>query len=413
MSVPPPRDNRRELPIGRRIAQLRVRRGMNQQVFADRIGRSKSWVDKVERGVRRLDRLPMIEAVAAALGVTPAVLLGRTTRRAPAAGGTAAAVEAVREALADHDTPTGRDWPPTVTELDRQLRYAETAYRYAHHQQTLRVLPGLLTATRHAHHTTPTLTGPLLARVHRLTAQTMVKLGEPHLAWLAADRAMTAAADDPDRAGHAAVALAQALRALDRPRLALLAATTAVRRLAVSRYQQTPPEHLPADDLALTGTLLAEAAIAAATCGDTTTCKEYADRAHHLAAVHDARGHHHDDGFAPVSVDLARALAAARLGDHATAVALHHRATRDAGWPRLPAEHRAAHLIDMARAHLDTGDHHAAGRALLTADQTAPAEVRLRPVGRALLTTLVRAGRTPADLTRLAATIGLTRPPRS
>ncbi|WBB79859.1 helix-turn-helix domain-containing protein [Micromonospora sp. WMMD882] len=407
MSVPPPRDNHRELPIGRRIAQLRARRGMNQQVFADRIGRSKSWVDKVERGVRRLDRLPMIEAVAAALGVTPAVLLGRNTRRAPAAGGTAAAVEAVREALADHDAPAGRDWPPSVTELDRQLRYAETTYRHAHHQQTLRVLPGLLTATRHAHHTAQILTGPLLARVHRLTALTMVKLGDPHLAWLAADRAMTAAAGDPRRAGYAAVALAQALRAIDRPRLALLAATTAVRPLDLAPYRE-----LPADGLALAGTLLTEAAIAAATCGDTTTCAEYADRAHHLAVTHDARGHHDDDGFAPVTVDLARALAAARLGDHATAVALHHRATRDAGWPRLPAEHRAAHLIDMARVHLDTGDHHAAGRALLAADQTAPAEVRLRPAAHTLLTTLVRAGRTPADLTRLAATIGLTRPPR-
>ncbi|WP_157517620.1 helix-turn-helix domain-containing protein, partial [Micromonospora rifamycinica] len=32
-----------EPPIGRRIAELRARRGMSQQVFADRIGKSKSW----------------------------------------------------------------------------------------------------------------------------------------------------------------------------------------------------------------------------------------------------------------------------------------------------------------------------------------------------------------------------------
>ncbi|MFE0591917.1 helix-turn-helix domain-containing protein [Micromonospora echinospora] len=411
MSTPPPRDNRRELPIGRRIAQLRARRGMNQQVFADRVGRSKSWVDKVERGVRRLDRLPMIESVAAALGVTPAVLLGRNTRRAPAAGDATAAVEAVREALADHDTPAGRDWPPSGTELDRQLRYAETAYRHAHHQQVLRVLPGLLTATRHARHAAPALTDPLV-RVHRLTAQTMVKLGDPHLAWLAADRAMTTASGDARLTARAAVALTQALRALDRGRLALAVATTAVRRLAPRPYRDTPPDHLPADDLALTGTLLAEAAVAAATCGDATTAQECADRAHHLATTHQDRGCHDDDGFAPVLVELARALVAARLGDHPAALARHHHATRDPAWQQLPAEHRAAHLIDMARAHLDTGDHHAAGRALLTADQIAPAEVRLRPAARTLLAALVRAGRTPADLTRLAATIGLTRQPR-
>ena len=39
-----------ELPIGRRVAYWRTRRKMSQQVFADRLGKSKSWVDKVERG---------------------------------------------------------------------------------------------------------------------------------------------------------------------------------------------------------------------------------------------------------------------------------------------------------------------------------------------------------------------------
>ncbi|SCL22483.1 Helix-turn-helix domain-containing protein [Micromonospora inyonensis] len=49
VTAPGRQDGHRELPIGRRVAQLRVRRGMSQQVFADRIGRSKSWVDKVVR----------------------------------------------------------------------------------------------------------------------------------------------------------------------------------------------------------------------------------------------------------------------------------------------------------------------------------------------------------------------------
>ncbi|MFD0819547.1 multiprotein-bridging factor 1 family protein, partial [Micromonospora zhanjiangensis] len=35
-----------DLPIGRRVARLRTRLGMSQQVFADRVGRSTSWVDK-------------------------------------------------------------------------------------------------------------------------------------------------------------------------------------------------------------------------------------------------------------------------------------------------------------------------------------------------------------------------------
>lgn len=38
-----------QLPVGRRVAYWRGLRRMSQQVFADRLGKSKSWVDKVVR----------------------------------------------------------------------------------------------------------------------------------------------------------------------------------------------------------------------------------------------------------------------------------------------------------------------------------------------------------------------------
>ncbi|WDZ83754.1 helix-turn-helix domain-containing protein [Micromonospora cathayae] len=402
-------DSPRDLPIGRRVAQLRARRGMSQQVFADRIGRSKSWVDKVERGVRTLDRLAMIETVAAALGVAPAVLLGRRVPRTPATG-TPAAVERVREALADYDGPVGRDWPSSVAELDRQTRYAQTAYRHAHHAQVLRMLPGLLAAARHAGRPTPTAdawpVGPLLVRVYALTAGLLVKLGEPQLAWLAADRAFGTAGGHPRLTGYAAVPLAQAFRALNRGRLALGAATSAVRGL-----DPTPGRDASPEQLALAGTLLAEAAIAAATSGDPTTAHSLTDRAAHLAATHTDRQYHDDDGFGPIVVDLTRALVAARLGDHQTALDLHRDAAKGDAWQRLPAEHRAAHLIETARTCLDLGDPDAAGRALVAADRIAPAEVRLRPVAHSVLATVVRTGTTPADVACLAAAVGLTRQP--
>ena len=58
-----------ELPIGRRVAYWRGRRKMSQQVFADRLGKSKSWVDKVERGVRRLDKFSVVYEIADVLQV--------------------------------------------------------------------------------------------------------------------------------------------------------------------------------------------------------------------------------------------------------------------------------------------------------------------------------------------------------
>jgi hypothetical protein len=36
------------------------RRGLTRQVFADRLGKSLSWVDKIRAGDRQLDRLSVL-----------------------------------------------------------------------------------------------------------------------------------------------------------------------------------------------------------------------------------------------------------------------------------------------------------------------------------------------------------------
>ncbi|MFI0795177.1 hypothetical protein ACH4OY_21225 [Micromonospora rubida] len=270
------------------------------------------------------------------------------------------------------------------------------------------MLPDLLGDSRHVCHTRPAdePAADLLVRVYRLAAQVLVKLGEANLAWLAADRAMNAATGDPRRAGLAAISLAQALWALRRGRLAMTAALTAVHQLDL-----TPARVFLPDEPALTGTLLIEAALAAATCGDDTAAGELTERAAHLATAHGHHHHHDNDGtgFGPTAVELARALTAMRLGDHHRAVIIHRQATGGDAWHQLPAEHRAAHLIDITRAHLDLGDPRAAGRALVTADRIAPAETRTRPAAHTALTAVLRAGPTAADVARLAATIGLLR----
>ncbi|WP_405114672.1 helix-turn-helix domain-containing protein [Micromonospora sp. NBC_01405] len=410
----PNRRNSGQPPIGRRVAQLRTRRGMTQQIFASRVGRSKSWVDKVERGLRTLDRISVLEAVAAVLGVAPEVLLARETRRGELAAGVAAAVERVRAALACYHTPGPGEagWRPPLPleELDRQVTYAWLAYRRAHHSQALRMLPDLLADARQAReHGAPTgsaRAADLLVRIYRLAAQMLVKLGEANLAWLAADRAMATAAGDPRRTAVAAIALVQALRALEEGRLALIAASTAVRRLAPHPSHDVPP-----DRLALAGTLLVEAALAAART-DSAAARNLIDHATRLADAHGDRPDRDNDDieYGPSVAALARALITAELGDPHQAVSLHKRTAVGDAWNRLPAEHRAAHLIDMARIHVDSGNPHAAGRALVTADRIAPAETRIRPAARTVLTAVLRDGRAAADVTRLAAIIGLTQP---
>ena len=78
-------------------------------------------------------------------------------------------------------------------------------------------------------------------------------------------------------------------------------------------------------------------------------------------------------------MELARVTAAVELGDRAAVIARHESDLRRDGWRLLPPEHRAAYLVDAARAYLHADDPVTAARLLGDADRTAPAEVRQRP----------------------------------
>ncbi|MEW2382394.1 helix-turn-helix transcriptional regulator [Micromonospora sp. NPDC047707] len=375
-----------DLPIGRRVARWRVRRRMTQQMLADRLGRSKSWVDKVERGVRTLDRYPLIQEIAEVLRVDPMALLGQHRPPAPATPQALDGVDGIRAALARYDhTP-----PKPTDEVRRHVEHAWLTYQHAHYAQLVRVLPGLLDATRSAE-------PGLLVPAYRITSSLLVKLGEADLAWLAADRAIAAAGGDPVRVATAAVSIGAALRALGRHRLARAATLAAASRLAPTQAQ------------AVHGTLLLQAALAAAGCGDARRAEELTARAAGIAAQVRAGDDPHRTGFGPAAVELARVVVAVELGDGGGAVQRHATVMQREAWRRLPAEHRAAYLVDVARAYLQIGDLRGAARALVEADAVAPAEVRCRPSARTVIAEVARGHPAPAGVARLATLVGLTR----
>ncbi|MBX7268355.1 helix-turn-helix transcriptional regulator [Micromonospora sp. Llam7] len=383
MSRPHRRDHN-SVPIGRRVAELRARRGMSQQAFADRLGKSKSWVDKIERGVRRLDRYSVIREIADVLRLDPDLLLG--PRQPPPAAPGLDGIDGVRAALARyHDRPRRT---VTAQQASRQVAYAWMAYQHARYPQLLDALPALLDATHG--------TRSLLVSTYRITAAVLIKLDHPHLAWLAADRAVTTAVGGPTLTATATIAVTQALRALGHHHLALSTALSAADT---------------ADDPAVRGTLHLQAGLAAAGSGDRRNVHDLLDHAVALAdqQISDTDPHH--TGFGPAAVQVARFLAAHHLGDTTEAIHRHVHTVRSDGWGRLPPEHRAAHLIDAARAYLDTGDPAQAGQALLHADRIAPAEVRSRPAARTLLAQVIQRGPAAADVARLATIVGLIRQP--
>ena len=78
--------------LGRKIAAERRRRGLSQPELARMIDRSVAWVSQVERGVRRVDRMSVLETLAAALDIPLAELaaeapvVAAVTEEPPGAG---------------------------------------------------------------------------------------------------------------------------------------------------------------------------------------------------------------------------------------------------------------------------------------------------------------------------------------
>src|SRR5215470_13986921 len=78
--------------LGRKIAAERRRRGLSQPELARMIGRSVAWVSQVERGVRKVDRMSVLEIVANALDVpladlaAEAPVVAAVTEEPPGAG---------------------------------------------------------------------------------------------------------------------------------------------------------------------------------------------------------------------------------------------------------------------------------------------------------------------------------------
>ncbi|WP_245648119.1 helix-turn-helix domain-containing protein, partial [Micromonospora rosaria] len=240
--------NSAEVPIGRRVAQWRARRRMTQQMLADRIGKSKSWVDKVERGVRALHRFPVIQEIGAALRVDPLVLLGFDVPPPSVARSDADGLDQVRAALACYDVfrNGGAEGCLSVDEVRQRVEHAWLTYQHGHYPQVVRALPGLLDAAQRLHAVDRVPGSGPLVQVYRMAASVLVKLGEADLAWLAADRAMATAAADPMLAATAAVHLAQALRALNRPHLALTTTLPAIHSHPtglIMRFASPNPAH--------------------------------------------------------------------------------------------------------------------------------------------------------------------------
>jgi transcriptional regulator with XRE-family HTH domain len=406
-----------ELPIGRRVAYWRSRRKMSQQVFADRLGKSKSWVDKVERGVRRLDKFSVVYEIADVLQVDVQLLLGREPERRPDSMNCIdqVEVEEIRSALERYDQISAffnaPPEPPVLPEMRKAINHAWQTYNHAKYGMLARALPKLLRdsqAADTAYNGTEEgrQAAHLLAQVYMVASSVLRRLGEHELSWLAADRSIAVAqrAADPMLTGVATYRVALALLALGRSRPALEVNVNIANRLAPgANGEATTPERL-----SVYGMLLLQGAMAAARIGDTASVRDLLAGAEEAARSLGGDHNHYWTSFGPTNVQLHRAAAAVELGEGKLAVDTHQHIDQ-IGFGALVPERRAHHYLDIARGFAQIGNVEGASDMLLEGDRLAPSEIRCRPIAREVLSDVLRRSRgtPPPPIAELAEHMGV------
>jgi len=404
-----------EQPIGRRVAYWRGRRRMSQQVFADRLAKSKSWVDKVERGVRRLDKFSVIYEIADVLQLDVQVLMGRDPARRPDSTNCIdeVEVEEIRAALERYDqinayfNPPAQ--PPPLAEVRKAVSHAWQTYQHVRYGMLTRMLPRLLRDTQAADAAYEGDAGReaahLLGQVYQISSSALRKLGEHELAWLAADRAIAASyrASDDLLAGIATHRIGMALVALGRFRSALEVTVNVANRLAPGHGQEATPERL-----SVYGTLLLQAAMAAARLGDSATVRDLVTGAEDAAATVGGDHNHYWTSFGPTNVAFYRVATAIEMGEGGRAVET-NATISPADFSAMLPERRAHHLLDLSRGLTQVGAIDKAADTLLDADRMAPAEIRCRPLAHEVVLDVLRRSRgsIPTGIAELAEQMGV------
>jgi transcriptional regulator with XRE-family HTH domain len=387
--------------LGRKIAAERRRRGLSQPELARMVDRSVAWLSQVERGARKVDRMSVLEALAATLDVPLAELaaeapvVAAVTEEPPGAGGLRLVLSG---AYALRGMLDGRR-APAISTLRIKARKAWALTHAGHYTELTDLLrnlvPDLETAARSVPKQQRAEVSELLAATYQACSAALAKLSEPEAAWIAADRAMAAA----ERAGSPMLVAAGAYRLVfvfinarhyDQ---AEETARTAAEALWPMADRGDPPA------MSLWGGLTLQRAITAAYLNDPDTAYGQLEQARQIAGRLGEGHNEYNTEFGPANVRLYEIAVAVELGDAGRAL----RAAATVDTTGLSAERQARMLIDVARAHAQRRQANEAVAALLKAEAITPEQVRGHPVVRQLVSDLLTMQDSPAaELRELA-----------
>ncbi|MFJ4585338.1 helix-turn-helix domain-containing protein [Streptomyces echinatus] len=384
--------------IGRRVRRARLRLGMPQADLAAALGKSQGWVSKMERGQIEIDRVGLLNALAAELHVHPNDLIGRPYTSSPADNQWQVAAASILRELRRYDlTPVFEGTPRQSSELWRDMTRLHRLRDAAANVAILRVLPDLLREARalaevsNGHEREEAYA--IYAVACKFTHTAAHALGHAELITMAAERAAWSArlSGDP-----VMPALADWMRVWDMWATADWDDSLSLSDKALGGIQD---DYDRGDPLAVRmwGSLHLRAAVSAARAGRPA---ESEDRIAHARAAAERMTNHqgppvydrHSVTFSPGNVQIHAISVALEYGDQTRALAINRR-TGPELVAALPNSRQGHHHMDLARAWLWDGNRDKALAELETAERIAPQLVRNHPMARSTLRSVVYAER--------------------
>jgi len=383
--------------IGGRVRIWRRRRKLSQAALAGLAGISQGYLSQIETGVRSVEMRSTMVALAGALDIAVADLLGQNTDPAdPVRVRASEAVASVRVALVDLEV--GDLAPPLrgPAELDAAIADMQQLRQASDHLTLAPLLPGLLRDAAGR--------PDALVRVAYAASACLRALGYRDLARPAARIAVDAARELDDAAW---------LGMADFGYILALPVEAAAAAQRVSERSVANLQRAAADPSArqMLGQVHLSAALAS------TTARKADDAWAHLA---EAEGEaltlgEPADGvgfagsfFGPLNVHLWKMSLFAEMGEHGRVLELADGVPVD----NIPiANRRQSYHLDRGRALAHSGKHDKEALiALAQAERAAPAPFRLNPVIRDVVSTMITRAKRRAvaeDLSAMASRLGI------
>ncbi|MFE6308325.1 MULTISPECIES: helix-turn-helix domain-containing protein [Nocardiopsis] len=392
--------------LGRKVAKHRRQRGLSQREFAGLVGRSETWVSQVERGVRKVDRMVVLEKLAEVLEI-PVSELAAEAPIVAASNEEPPGSSRLRLVLSgSHALAALLRRNPATVDLDDLRRRVDHAWELTHasaYTELTEVLESLIPDLESAARSVPN--GErlelfrLLNAAYRACSSTLSRLGEYEAAWIAADRAITAAerAEDPllMAAGEFRLCLTfQGARHYDQVEATAQTACEALGDLVAEGNPEA---------MSVYGALTLQRAVAAARGNKATVAYRHVAEAKRIADAIGGERNDFNTEFGPANVGLHEVSVAVDLGDAGVAL----RAAEEVDVSVLSPERRGRFLIDVARAQLQRRNVDGAVATLEEAERVTPEQVHSHPIVRQVVGDLM-AIQDPAGsaLTGLARRVG-------